>query len=365
MKSFQRIYSPRFLHDPASDAGYPWPSVAAFADQIDARGLVSQSARAYFADNKVSEACMDELINAATRANYAQEVQNIHAFAGLVSMATNGPNGVQGGNAQIFEHMLDRSTATVYRGASGEVTGIMKIQSETTKQDAPITQWRIGTRDGHSDVYDVVLIAAPWHSSDITLLNTEKSVPGFRYQRLYVTLVVTDAPQPDPVYFGFDPTFDRVPRTIVTTHLDGDGPDFLSLSYQRRLKHAKYQGRTWDALYVVKLFSWAPIPSKTLDKIFGNGQVVWTHEKAWSAFPKLTPTDRLGDFEVDTNLYNVNAMERLISTMETSTLAAKNVVALVLQKWLGSHFVHGARCKWTSHTPDVATEWDSWGCQSS
>ncbi|WFC95135.1 hypothetical protein MBRA1_001780 [Malassezia brasiliensis] len=365
MKSFQRIYSPRFLHDPSSDTGYPWPSVAALAEQIEARELVSQSAQTYFAYHKVSEVCIDELFNAATRANYAQDIQNIHAFAGLVSMAANGPNGVEGGNAQIFEHMLRRSNATVYRGASGEVTGIMKIQSETTEQDTPVTQWRIGTRDGHSDVYDVVLIAAPWHSSDITLLNTEKSVPGFRYQRVHVTLVVTDAPQPNPVYFGFDRTFDRVPRTIVTTHLDGDNPDFLSLSYQRRLKHTKYHGQTWDALYVVKLFSWAPIPSKTINKIFGNGKVVWTHEKSWSAFPKLTPTDRLGQFEVDTNLYNVNAMERLVSTMETSTLAAKNVVGLVLQKWLGSYFVHGVRCKWSSRTPDIATAWDSWGCHSS
>lgn len=367
IQSFRKIYSPQFLHDPKGRAGYPWPSIADLAQSLGINPLISQGAPGFFEGHKVPELCVNELVNAATRGNYAQNVNGIHAFASLVSMAANGASGIEGGNAQIFEHMLNDSNATVQQGVSGDVTGIMKVQTESLPHVPSTTRWRVGTRDGHSDIFDAVLIATPWHNSHITLLNTEKSVPNFQFQRLVATLVVTDAVQPNPKYFGYDSSFQRVPRVIVTSSgKDQDKePEFLSLSYLRILPNAHYMGRQWDKLYLVKLFSRSPLSPQTLEKMFGNGEIVWTHEKVWPAFPVLSPTESLHDFEVDSNLYNINAMERAISTMETSTVAAKNVVGLILQKWLGTRFIHGWRCKWTSRPPNAIPQWDTWGCLSS
>lgn len=363
MNSFEKLYSPEFLHNSEQDSGYPWTSVGHMAEKLSVRRLVSQSAEDYFQGHKVSKLCVEEVISAAIRGNYAQNVDRTHAFAGMVSMAANGATGILGGNAQLFALMIQESKAELRQGSSGDVTGIMKITTETPM--GITTQWRVGTRDGHEEVFDKVLIATPWHDSKITLLNTDKTVPSYTFQQLFVTLLVTDAPQPNPEYFGYEASFERVPRTIVTAppQEGASQPDFLTLSYVQSLEKPFYK-KQWDTLYVVKLFSWNPIPSSTLNRIFGNGQVVWTHEKSWAAFPKLKPTEQLDKFEVDEGLYNLNAMERFVSTMETSTVAAKNVVGLLLQEWLGSRFVHGSNCNWSRPTLTEGENWDSWGCAS-
>lgn len=92
--------------------------------------------------------------------------------------------------------------------------------------------------------------------------------------------------------------------------------------------------------------------------------MLWTSRHVWDAYPELTPTTHWGPFEVDDNLFYTNSMERLVSTMETSMVAAKNVATLVLQKWLGLQFVHGHDCRW-DNASTFSKGWDLWGCKGS
>lgn len=124
--------------------------------------------------------------------------------------------------------------------------------------------------------------------------------------------------------------------------------------------NVSYQGKTWHKLYVVKFLSLDSMTDDQLKTIFHRGHVVWTSRTSWAAYPRLEPKSNFDSFEVAENLYNINAMERWISTMETSTIAAKNVVALVLQKWLGAGFVLGQRCSWDKTSK--VWQWDQWGC---
>lgn len=58
---------------------------------------------------------------------------------------------------------------------------------------------------------------------------------------------------------------------------------------------------------------------------------------------------------------------RLISTMETSTVSARNAVALYLEKLFGFNFIHGgSECPWQTSDDDDKPEldWAGWGCQS-
>ncbi|PKI84645.1 hypothetical protein MVES1_001875 [Malassezia vespertilionis] len=361
--AFSRIYSPQFLHNRApknthaSKSGYPWVSVSELVSSIKSESLAKQTLRDYLIHEHVSKQFAEEIGAAATRGNYAQDADQIHAFAGLVSMAASETASIQGGNSKLFEHMLEQSGAVVRRGREGDVTGIMKVSAY---QSAP--RWWVGTRDGYGQEFDAVIIAAPWLESGITLLNTEAVVPAYEYQNMHVTVVVTDAAQPDPVYFGYPDSYKDVPRTILTTPTEH--PTFLSLAYVQTMENVVY-GQAWKKLHVVKLFSHARMERDELQRIFGHGKIVWTYEKEWAAFPKLTPTNTLGFFVVDEGMYNINAMERLVSTMETSIVAAKNVAALLLQRWLGTRMVLGYHCKWDEGTPLVATKWAGWGCLSS
>lgn len=355
LTSFVQLYVPAFLQErsgPTAKSGFPWHSVYGLVHSLGLQDPSSSSAKNYFMTHKVSAAFVDEVVHGVTRANYAQHVEQIHALAGMVSMAATNAFRMEGGNAQVFERMLAASGATVHTGITGQVTGLMRMQGASS-------QWWVGTRDGHGSIYDAVVIATPWQPAHITLLNTEHIVPVYEMQQVYVTLVATDAPQASQAYFGYT-TASQVPRTILTTQApDGSVPEFLSLSYLREMHHVRYAGTTWDKLYLVKLFSHAPLSSRQLEHIL-SGRIVWTKHHAWNAYPRLTPPSKWPSFHVAENLYNINVMERWVSTMETSTIAAKNTVALLLQNWLGTGFVLGQNCTWDSSSD--AARWDTWGC---
>jgi len=121
----------------------------------------------------------------------------------------------------------------------------------------------------------------------------------------------------------------------------------------------------YSNLYLVKFMSHHPLNDAQLKTIFGERSVIWTTVKAWDAYPILTPPTKLDSFIVDDDLYYTNALERAVSTLETSTIAAKNTVALLLRKWLGNAFVLGHNCSFGEDTPHIAPGWSSWGCMSS
>ncbi|WFD30991.1 hypothetical protein MSPP1_002019 [Malassezia sp. CBS 17886] len=356
VSSFLRVYSPRFLHDTRRPSGYPWRSVHDLVASLGFARVTAESARDHFIAKRVSALFVDDMVNAGTRMNYAQDVDDIHAFAGQVALGARGATSVRGGNAQLFEAMVNASGATVHFGAAGEVTGLMKLVSYAT-QPCEGARWSVGTRDGYGRRYDAVLVAAPWQDSRIVLLNTDRTLPAYAFQRLHVVVIATDAPHPSAAYFGHDASYEYVPRTILTT------PG--AAAFDPPLANVTHGGQEYSRVFLVKLFSRSELDDAMLASLFFPGRVLWAHRKAWDAYPKLTPTTKLAPFVVDDNLYNINAMERWVSTMETSTVAAKNVVALVLEKWLGTSFVRGSHCAFNKSTPGVALDWASWGCYSS
>ncbi len=111
-----------------------------------------------------------------------------------------------------------------------------------------------------------------------------------------------------------------------------------------------------------------PAPSSLLDDLFGESTISWIHRHSWDSYPYLTPTTRFPHIHVDEGLYYPNAMESLVSTMETSTVAAKNAVGLLLSDWYGDEFVNGKDCKWGvedwTRDPMENVNWAGWGCNS-
>lgn len=136
----------------------------------------------------------------------------------------------------MFQEMLGRSGARLKLGVQGEVTGLARFDTveeaikagKLTHAQAiergyanemgdKATKWWLGTKSGYGDLYDYVFIAAPWHSAGITLLNTRAVIPSAKYVHLHVTILVTNAEQPDPRYFGRGEK-DSVPTTVLTSH---------------------------------------------------------------------------------------------------------------------------------------------------
>ncbi|EST09280.1 Prenylcysteine lyase [Kalmanozyma brasiliensis GHG001] len=373
---FSGLYRAPFLHSREREgekerketvSGYPWSTVGELAEAVNASSLVGQTGMAFLKDHRVGELFIEEMVEAATRVNYAQDTDAIHAFGAMVSLAASGATGVKTGNFRIFEEFAKRSGARILTGVEGEVTGLIRYPT------ANGTKWYVGSKSGEGELFDAVILATPWHNSGITLLNTPHRVKGVPFVHLHVTLLTTSRTSPRGSYFGMGEN-DAVPRTILTSsesvrRAKGDtskkGPrlEFFSLTYLRSVTHPQDGGKEW----VVKIFSPSAIPVSLLDSLFGDS-ISWVQRHEWDSYPQLHPTDRFPHIEIDDNLYYSNALESLVSTMETSTVAAKNSVALLMKKWFGDAFVNGKGCRYGvgdwGRDPMDGENWAGWGCDS-
>jgi len=143
--------------------------------------------------------------------------------------------------------------------------------------------WTVVTKEERRD-YDAVVIAAPYHTSHISLPPDLSSlIPPQPYIHLHVTLLTTTAATPNPVYFGEEPG-SKIPTTVLTTfegaRRGGRAPEFNSLSYLGKAQSATngtHSGQETDE-WVVKIFSMERISDEWLTTMFQN-QVGWVFRK--------------------------------------------------------------------------------------
>ena len=179
-------------------------------------------------------------------------------------------------------------------------------------------------KGGKGGTFDAVIIATPFRSSGIKIVNSRAAskIPHQPYVHLHVTFVITNSTTPQSSYFSL-PEKTTVPKSIFTTFstpVDAPKPLFNSLNYLKPLSAATSAQFGEGQFHVVMLFSAASLEGSEIDLIFGRGNVGKIVRKEWDAYPVLKPIEKEEDFasvRPDQGLYYVNAMERLISTMET------------------------------------------------
>ncbi|KAL0950720.1 hypothetical protein HGRIS_007496 [Hohenbuehelia grisea] len=307
MQKFLTLYTPE---------APTWDNLSHLAEELGWTDLVNQTTDQFLQAAGVSSKFTHELVEAATRVNYGQNVDAIHALEGACSMADSGAVGIKGGNFLIFEQFLKRSGAKVHLN-----TTVASI----THRSASSHDWTIQTKSGETKHYKGVIIATPFHTSGIKLSpSLGPKIPPQPYVHLHVTILVTNSSSFDPTYFGLAPGT-HVPKMMLTTaegeRQGGPAPEFNSISYH---------GVVREGEWAVKIFSDHRIEDELLERVLPQNSVRWVYRKEWYSYPKLPPTDTFPPIKLDTGLYYVNAFEPFISTMETEIIAARNVVQLLL-----------------------------------
>ncbi|KAI5123737.1 hypothetical protein M0805_000330 [Coniferiporia weirii] len=312
------------LYSPSSPS---WSNITELVSELGWEELVAQTAAEHFDLQGVSLRFSREVIEAATRVNYGQNIDKIHAVEGAISIAASGAASVKGGNFQIFENFLTRSGATLRFNTS--------VVSISEKNGA----WVVKTSSGESATYNDVIIAAPFHSTGIKVTTSSSvfgpgsalEVPPQPYVHLHVTLLTTTAAHPDPAYFGLKPGA-KVPQTVLTTYEGvrhgGKEPEFNSLSYHGPIAPGREE-------YVVKIFSKESLSDEWLRAVFGD-KVGWILRKEWDAYPVLPPTSTFPSPVLAPGLYYVNSFEPFISTMETETISSRNIIDLLFRERFGT-----------------------------
>ncbi|OSC98850.1 hypothetical protein PYCCODRAFT_1438835 [Trametes coccinea BRFM310] len=348
---FLRLYSP---------ATPRWSNISSAVSDLEWTEVVAETAAEYFDLQNIDKRWSRELVEAATRVNYGQNVDKIHALGGLVSLAPNGASSVKGGNFQIFENFIANSTASVY----------LNTTVKSISHFSPAGPWVVeSTAFEQPRLYRSVILAAPFHQTNINFKASLVPVPEQPYVHLHVTLLSTSSPSPNATYFNLAKG-SKAPTSVLTTYdgvraRGGPEPEFNSLTYHGSVRAKDGELRRnaqGDQEWVVKIFSEERVSDEWLQKVF-DGKVGWVYRKEWDAYTVLSPAVEFPPVKLAEGLYYVNAFEPVISTMETETIAARNVVDLLLKEQYGAGL-----CKSSSSanlTEDTSVDEDfvyGWDC---
>ncbi|KAF9115235.1 hypothetical protein BGX27_008469 [Mortierella sp. AM989] len=315
-------------------------SISEFAQRFKLNKAASAFSHHFLQSNGISDLYGAEVVEVATRVNYGSNLHEIHALGALVTMAADDALQIEGGNFQIFEGMVARSKANVKLN-----TKIARVRRLEPAYEGAESRFEITTTAGQKEIFDTIVIAAPIQSTNIKFDFDMPPVPEVKYRAIYATFVRGHV---NPAYFHAT-SAENFPAHILTTNSDAE---FTSLSIQTKLSN----GET-----VTKIFSPKPIQKELLDRLYSNR--TWVKSKTWKAYPHLEPlpsdvdSDLLSDIngkeqqeqvvlkkeseanwgkvEVVPGVFYLNAFEPLISTMETETIAGKNVARLVRDRILG------------------------------
>ncbi|MEM7114840.1 MAG: FAD-dependent oxidoreductase [Chloroflexota bacterium] len=288
--------------------GEAWQSPAELLQALDIFHLTQISSYDYFSQQGISERLITEFVDGASRVNYGQDGQ-INAFANAVSLTGAGLAGgdlfsVRGGNRLLCERGLANAGVDLRLE-----TAVSAITSNPNGHYQVVTN---ATNTAH----DIVIIATPLERTNITLSDIPLA-PNAEHRRGYqVTHATFVLGELNPAAFGLSVAA-QPPKTILTT----ESPDipFSSIG----LTAVSPTGP------IYKLFSRQPLPDQTIATLFHNPRD--TKRVTWHAYTKLKPTTTYPPFVLAPNLYYVNAMETAVSTMETESVASRNIVNLIQQ----------------------------------
>ncbi|KAL6720992.1 hypothetical protein ACLMJK_000092 [Lecanora helva] len=318
---------------------FPFKDLSQTVYDLGLTEATAMTGKQYLRENRIDTSdgsFATDIIQASTRVNYAQNIDNIHGLETMVCMATDGAMQVKGGNWQIFAGMLKASNAHTVLNTS--ITSIHRQPNGT--YTLTTTSSTKSTLRNH----DTIILAAPLQYADLTIspqpLNPPPAIP---YVSLHVTLFTSSSPL-NPLVFNL-PHTSTVPSTILTT-LRSPPPalplPYYSISTLRLVTNPKTSSRE----YLYKIFSAAELTDAYIHSLLrdndpsSTSQLTWIHRKLWQSYPYLPPRVTFEDVKMELEegegeVWYTSGIEGFISTMETSSLMGMNVARLVVEGWEG------------------------------
>lgn len=312
------------------------------AQAVGLTAVTAATGEEYIRENGVQGAFAREVVQAATRVNYAQNLGSIHGLEAMVSMAADGAMAVEGGNWRIFDQMI--------RAAGAEVNLDTTVRAVKKGKDGKF----LLSYGKHEDLFDVVVVASPWQYAglDVSSLELDREPDEIPYVELHVTLF-TSPHLLSPAFFNLAPG-EAAPQVILTTLPEGEppkrgsegvgSPGFFSISLLRPITNPGTGGEE----YLYKIFSPEPVSATFLADLLGvpdrsasapesieEKDVTWMYRKVWNSYPYEYPRVTFEDAELSANLWYTGGMDSFISTMETNALMGMNVARLLVDQWSG------------------------------
>lgn len=318
---------------------FPFKSLSQAVEDVGLLEATGNTGEQFLKANGIEGRFPSELIQASTRVNYGQNLGLIHGLETMVCMAAEGAMSIEGGNWKIFAGMLNASSTSTR--ISTTVTAITK-----NADNEWVVSWKPqGSRHATSEIFDSVIIAAPYQQTDIKVTpELEKTPDVIPYVTLHVTLFSSSL-RLDPTVFGLA-AGTKTPAVILTTLNATENADetvrratgpasagsagFFSVSTLRTTERP--EGKE----YIYKVFSPSEFTDADINRIIGATEdtaVTWKLRKEWLSYPYEYPRVTFEESKLAENLWYTAGMESFISTMETNSLMGKNIAKLVVEEW--------------------------------
>ncbi|GJN71460.1 hypothetical protein PLICBS_005525 [Purpureocillium lilacinum] len=339
---------------------FPFRSLTQRAFELGLHKVTAITGEQFLAEKNIKGGFTTDIMQAATRVNYASNLAHIHGLEAMVSFAAEGAMSVAGGNWRIFDKMVRASGAALLRNTT--VTSIAFAKGDV-EPGAP-RKYIISARDAGEQTadaqelataFDNVIIASPWQYSNIGAAEgvLKHHIDEIPYMKLHVTLFASPF-KLRAEYFKLQPG-SKAPSNVYTT-LGPDeeakqGPDgvgktgFYSISTLRHVVNPKTHKRE----FVYKIFSAEAVTPEFLSRILGvkvpdsfvgstqeDGApaaavepISWYRPHWFHSYPIELPRVTFQDPIIGPGLYYTSGIESFISTMETSALMGMNVARLI------------------------------------
>jgi prenylcysteine oxidase / farnesylcysteine lyase len=290
-----------------------WNSPFEMFKSVGMHDLFEKSFHDYFINSgKIHKKFADDLVTPICLVNYLQN-STISAMGGLISSVA------LVSDFHKFELGADGFSKNLAKNSSAEIhlnTTIVSIQKDTigiilgskTCEDC----------DVEYQVFDKVVLATSIELSNIEFIGFDFKVNHqLKFRQTHVTIIKGEL---KAELFGLDPTY---PHEII--YNENENPDFLSIQVLKIVNGSRYY----------KIFSATERNDNFIEKYFRN--IDWKFKHSFLAYPMLTTMkeNQIQPAKLDDNLYYVNSMESVISTMETEMISSKNVAMILAKDWYG------------------------------
>lgn len=122
----------------------PFQNLTELVTDLEWKKVVSQTTSEFFDLQGIDRRWTREMVEGATRVNYGQDVDQIHALEGLCSLATTGASSVKGGNYQLFEQFVKRSNATLHLNTTVSPPSHLDVELRPVRFLCQLTSWFLG-----------------------------------------------------------------------------------------------------------------------------------------------------------------------------------------------------------------------------
>ncbi|KAJ7316299.1 hypothetical protein JRQ81_002461 [Phrynocephalus forsythii] len=322
MEKFMRIYKYQ-AH------GYAFTQLEKLLHSLGGDAFVNMTQRSVaesLLEVGVTQRFIDDVIAAILRASYGQSVL-LPAFAGAMSLAGAQGNmwAVEGGNKLICSSLLKLTKANV-------IQATVKAVSLHSSEGKTFYQVHYEDEEGQgSSFYDIVVIATQLHNNKNNITFQSFDPPVSDFPGLFHTTVTSIVHGylnssyfgfPDPKLFPYASVLTTDAPSLFFSSMDNICPVNISGAFRRK--------QPQDAA-VWRVHSHRPLEKQELKVLFRSYYSVQVTE--WQAYPDYGSAKSLPPIILHDNLYYLNSVEWVASSMEMAVVAAKNVALLAYNLW--------------------------------